>query len=425
MKIIVGSYTNFDGLGHSTRILHILNVLNQLYGSDNIEWINVFPGGRQLFSSFNQSKKKYKSNKYKVTFIPFLSLQITTSIPVVDYILKWMSGIYVFLYLLIKYGKRKDLILWIEMTSSAWPFQIYKSLFHVPLILDVHGTIDEKIQYKNSSQQAIINYAMGVYDEMMAISNSDVFVGVSNRMIEIFRSRYKFIPAYSYVLPIFTSDEYKNFSESTRTIIRRELGINESFVFVYSGGIQPWQCLPDTLFFFKKIVESDIFKPKNPVLLLLIWNKQNKLIDMIEEIGLPMERVKVMSVPQNEVANYLSAADVGILFRENLTTNLVSSPTKAGEYLNAGLPILCTPYVGDISSLVQKENVGFLIDIWRDVDFVKLLNWCSDICQNRKEYNQRCMEVGSQLFSNKNIDCKVEEIIDQVLALQGNSNQSN
>jgi hypothetical protein len=411
MKIIVGSYTNFDGVGHTTRIACILDVLQQLYGANNIEWINVLPERKRIISSFFKNKETYKTNKYKTTFFPFLSY------PIIKFLFSWTCAVLILFYLILKYGTGKDLILWIEMSSSAWPFLLYKSLFNVPFILDIHGTIDERIQFTQKTTKTIYTYAESIFDELMAISKSDVVIGVSNKMIEVYRSRYHSLAKHCFVLPVFTPCQKDHWSESSRALIRQELGIENSCVFVYSGGIQPWQCVPDILLFFKKIITTDILKSLNPTLLLLIWDKQNQVSKWIEEIDLPLDKVIVKSIPQNEVMEYLSAADVGLLFRENLTTNLVSSPTKAAEYLNSGLPILSTPYVGDIPDLIQKENVGFIIDIWKEMDLDALSGWCTNIYEHREEFAQRSIATGQQYFSNRDINQKVQDIVNRCLTL--------
>ena len=58
----------------------------------------------------------------------------------------------------------------------------------------------------------------------------------------------------------------------------------------------------------------------------------------------------------------LSAADFGLLLRENNIVNNVASPTKFAEYLMAGLPVIISNGIGDFSYFVRFKNVGICID---------------------------------------------------------------
>ena len=57
---------------------------------------------------------------------------------------------------------------------------------------------------------------------------------------------------------------------------------------------------------------------------------------------------------------YLAAADFGISFIRPVPSKVSSSPTKIGEFLGAGLPVVCTSGVGDLDALVTRD-VGTLV----------------------------------------------------------------
>jgi len=59
----------------------------------------------------------------------------------------------------------------------------------------------------------------------------------------------------------------------------------------------------------------------------------------------------------------LRLCDFGILIREDTVTNQVASPTKYAEYLKAGLKVIISDNIGDMSAEVSANNLGY---VWHD-----------------------------------------------------------
>ena len=62
-----------------------------------------------------------------------------------------------------------------------------------------------------------------------------------------------------------------------------------------------------------------------------------------------------------QVLEVLPAADLGILLRAPSPVNFVSSPTKCGEYLASGVPVLTTAYAGDASRIISETSAGLVL----------------------------------------------------------------
>lgn len=78
--------------------------------------------------------------------------------------------------------------------------------------------------------------------------------------------------------------------------------------------------------------------------------KKNRIEQKIFDLGM---------IPFGEIPKYLSCADVLLLPFKNKIANIGRWPTKLGEYLSIGRPIVSNP-VGDIKNLFERENVGLL-----------------------------------------------------------------
>ncbi len=130
-----------------------------------------------------------------------------------------------------------------------------------------------------------------------------------------------------------------------REQIRNELGIDKTaFVYCYNGSAQPWQCIEETINFFEKNLSSNNF-------LLILSKDINKFQTLLDKI--PSTKYKLLSVLPEELNQYLSACDAGLLFRENDIINWVSRPTKLLEYQACGLKII---HNNTIAYITEKNN---------------------------------------------------------------------
>jgi glycosyltransferase involved in cell wall biosynthesis len=69
----------------------------------------------------------------------------------------------------------------------------------------------------------------------------------------------------------------------------------------------------------------------------------------------------VVSRPPQEVPGELYAGDVGLCLVASSFSKTASAPTRLGEYLAAGMPVVVTPRVGDLEALVESEGVGVVL----------------------------------------------------------------
>jgi glycosyltransferase involved in cell wall biosynthesis len=194
--------------------------------------------------------------------------------------------------------------------------------------------------------------------------------------------------------------------------MRETLGLERSFVFVYAGGTQSWQCLDDMLSLFDRIQRFDLFKDFHPLLLLLVWNASFSLEERARKLNITTTNIFLYNLPHEKIPGYLQASDAAFLLRKDITTNLVSSPTKVGEYLASGVPIITTPFVGDASDIVQKGNVGFILDPDEQCDLKSLQEWCLQVQRTRDQVALRCTEIARLHFGEAQLS-KVKEILQQ------------
>ncbi len=145
--------------------------------------------------------------------------------------------------------------------------------------------------------------------------------------------------------------------ESQRKQIRDELDLNGKYAILYLGGTQKYQHVEDLVMPFMK---AAMRLSGNVVAVLLTQNK-DKMAEIVKKNDIDESRIRLMSVAQNEVANYLTAMDAGLLLRAPNALNNFSQPVKFGEYLSAGLPVVLEKGTGSIAEILRKYGIGCVV----------------------------------------------------------------
>ena len=152
--------------------------------------------------------------------------------------------------------------------------------------------------------------------------------------------------------------DFNLISEKQKNQLRSELNIdNDSYVMGYVGSIGTWYMLDEMLSFFHRNT-----KEKNkPIFLFVSREKPSYIFKAAADIGISMESIRVVSSMHHEVPCYMSLFSCSIFFILPAFSKKASSPTKQGELMSMGIPIICNDGVGDTADIVKKFNAGFVV----------------------------------------------------------------
>jgi glycosyltransferase involved in cell wall biosynthesis len=145
------------------------------------------------------------------------------------------------------------------------------------------------------------------------------------------------------VVPCCADLDLFQFSDSDREIRRRELGVSDRFVVVYSGSIDGWYLTERMADFFAALLKQ---RP-DAHFLWLTPARHERIRHLMRERRLNEGSYTVMASSSRDVPSYLSASDAGLAFIKPCLSKLASSPTKYAEYLGCGLPLIINSGIGD------------------------------------------------------------------------------
>ncbi len=191
--------------------------------------------------------------------------------------------------------------------------------------------------------------------EELAVKRSDVRLSVSEALVEHWRTRFGYTGTRQVVIPCTLGSALLAQHGESPADVRGRFGWNEQdVVLVYSGTVVGWQSLE---------LMHDRLGPwlkQDPGHRLLFLSGSHPCIVSLQA-RFPQQVAQVW-VEHHEVRSMLLACDHGLLLRDPCITNRVASPTKFAEYLSAGLPVVISEGVGDLSGMVRQHGLGMVLD---------------------------------------------------------------
>ena len=130
------------------------------------------------------------------------------------------------------------------------------------------------------------------------------------------------------------------------------------------------------------------------------------------------ENFSVLSIASSAVPSYLAAADAGLAFIKRCVSKIASSPTKNGEYLACGLPLIINAGVGDSDSLINDWKAGVLIENFTEEEYAEAARSIEEMVA-QPEVRQSARSVAEQLFDLNKIGTQryaalYEKVLDAV-----------
>lgn len=167
-------------------------------------------------------------------------------------------------------------------------------------------------------------------------------------------------------------------------------------VFIYSGGVSPWQCIDETIELYNNL--SKRIKGKSR-LIMFSYN-----LNVIKDKLKGNENVILDTYKPDELTKALCAGDYAFFLRKDCVTNNVAFPNKYLEYLLAGMYIISTPYVYESAEQIKNNHMGYLYD-FKDIDgLVKYI----DSTKIEREYMEDMIE---RILLNNSFDNTLKPLI--------------
>lgn len=168
---------------------------------------------------------------------------------------------------------------------------------------------------------------------------------------------------------------------------------NPSPVFIYTGSLGTWYFLEGMLHF----VEEAVHRFPCTYFLLLTQNREEAASEL-RRVRLVSDTVMVASVAPAEVPTWLAQADAGLAFYKPGWARQATCPTKIGEYLAMGLPVVVNDAVGDIKEVIGTNGVGAVLSEFSTEAYALALDQLDKLWAD-PALASRCRRVAESCFS--------------------------
>ncbi|HYG82786.1 MAG TPA: glycosyltransferase [Pyrinomonadaceae bacterium] len=242
-----------------------------------------------------------------------------------------------------------------------------KKKFGVKLIFDVRGLMAEEYADAGHWREGSFRYRLTKRMERRCFAAADGVVTLTESIWPIIREwpGLRGREVAHEVIPCCADLGRFRFLAEERAARRKELGLGDAFVLVYSGSIGGWYLTEEMADFFAALLKVR----EDAHFLWLTPGGHDRVHALMKERGVGAGRYTVRASAPRDVASYLSAADAGVAFIKRCFSKLASSPTKTAEYLACGLPVVINAGVGDSDLLITEERVGALVSDFNEDDY--------------------------------------------------------
>lgn len=251
-----------------------------------------------------------------------------------------------------------------------------KNKYGLKFLFDMRGFwVDERVDGGSwNLKNPLFRFAYKSYKRKEAayMASADAIISLT----EAGKKEIESWPVYQHtpiqVIPCSADfDLFKRITPECKARSREQLGISAgSLVISYLGSVGMWYMLGEMLELFTCI------KKKYPMAVFLFITPEpaEAILKPARTLGLQEKDFVIRFASRKEVPGIAAASDINLFFIKPSYSKIASSPTKLGEVLAMGLPVICNNRVGDVEGIVQTMDAGLTIEKFNAETYNQVVN---------------------------------------------------
>jgi len=256
----------------------------------------------------------------------------------------------------------------------------FKQKYNVPFLFDMRGfwadeRVDGNIWDKSKFPFSIV-YNYFKRKETQFINDADAVVSLTHegkreilswKKTSINTNKITVIPTCA-DLSLF---DYNTIPSEEQKETKANLKLKETdFILTYLGSLGTWYLVEEMVDFFTTL------KKIKPTAKFVIYTADDFEIvtKIIAYKKLDINDFRFKKLNRKAVPVHLSIADLSVSFIQPSFSKKASSPTKMGEILGMGIPMICNGNVGDVASIINENNCGYIIHDFSEESYTKAIN---------------------------------------------------
>jgi len=270
-------------------------------------------------------------------------------------------------------------------------------------IFDMRGFwVDERVEgniwnLSNPIFKIIFSYLKR--KEKNLFIDSDAVVSLTNKALPLIRNiqEKKVENQIVKVIPCCVDIDFfnpENISAVRKQNLRKELNIPENaFVLSYLGGIGTWYLCGEMLDFFKRL----LIKYPDARFLFITQEDPEIILKLVRDRNIQFDKIIIKSAQRKDVPSMLSISNSSIFFIKPSFSKQASSPTKQGEIMSMGIPLVCNAGIGDTDQIINETSAGIVCNNFTNDEYDTAINKLSLL--DNKDNHLRIREAAKKYFS--------------------------
>lgn len=278
-------------------------------------------------------------------------------------------------------------------TVAATIGWISSKICNAKFIFDLRGLMAEEFVDAGLWRRGSFKYKLSSLIEKRALKAADYVVVLTEKIRKMFDDDFLNLNKKLKMEVIPCCVDLNKFINSKEKIYSENEQIKNKCVLIYVGSLGTWYLLDEMVDFFcslHRCIENAFF-------LIITQSDKNSLKKSLISRGIH-DNYLIASASPDDIPKYISSAQVGISFTKPGLSKIARSPTKIGEYLACGLPIVVNNGIGDLDELINRENVGIIVNNFNSHSYDKSAKKLIDLF-NDNSLSKRCRKTAEKYFS--------------------------
>jgi len=287
----------------------------------------------------------------------------------------------------------------------------FKEKYDIPFIFDMRGFYaDERVDGKIWSKERFIYKHIYNYFK----KKEEKFLQESNHVVSLTSAGKNEIESWNLpnqspitVIPCCTDENL--FRPDNIKDLKNNLNIqNDDFIISYVGSIGTWYMLDEMLDFFILLKA----KNKNSKFLFITKDNPSIITGKSRKKGINENDLIIVPSSREMMPSYIAASNFSMFFILPVFSKKASSPTKMGEIMNLGIPIICNNGVGDVDEIMKQCMPELLIKNFTKEEYSRIIGL---ITNNYNIDQEKIINTSHQYYSLEKGVKKYKEIYNSIL----------
>lgn len=233
--------------------------------------------------------------------------------------------------------------------------------------------------------------------ERLQSKKAHTVISATEGMRQYAKQKYKVDFERFYVKPACVDLDLFSEKRIRRPDLIEKLDFEDKVVCVYAGKFGGIYLDQEVFDFFK--IAQDFWGDRFRVLLLTNQSDE-QLQEWMDKSGVSKQIITKKFVQHADIPDYIGLGSFGLTPVKSIPTKRYCTPIKDGEYWALGLPVVITPNISDDSDIIERENIGAVIQELNPRGYLKAIQKIDELlAQNPQEMQQKVRNVAIQYRS--------------------------